>query len=376
MPRRGENIYKRKDGRWEGRIIVEDSRNNGRQYKSVYGKTYKEVKEKMNTVRKTPHVRNSACHVTVAEAALLWLNAGKNTWKSGTYTIYCQMIHKYIIPCLGDILLEKMNNHVMENFLALLMNKEAGKELSKNYLFQICGLVERILGYMKKQCGYEIMIPDNPVAKKTAHQIFLPGEYALSVLEKYLFKNYGNDTCLGILIAFHTGIRLGELSGLMWRDIDMKERVIYIRRNILRVRENGADDSATNHKTQIIEQAPKTCESMRVIPIPSRLYDLLSVSRKEDTAYIISGKRKAWAEPRTIQYRFKKILKECDIEYFNFHMLRHAFATRCVAMGLDIKSLSGILGHSNIQMTLNLYVHPSIQQKRLLMEKYDFSYTL
>lgn len=376
MPRRGENIYKRKDGRWEGRIRVENSRNNGSKYKSVYGKTYKEVKEKMDIARKIPQARNYTHHITIAEAAHMWVNAGRKRWKSGTYTVYYQIIDKYIIPCLGNTLVEKMTNREMENFLVLLMNQKDGKKLSKNYLFQICGLVERILGYINRQYGYDIAIPVNPVVKKTMNPIFLPGEHTLSVLEDYLCKNCEEDTCLGILIAFHTGIRLGELSGLMWQDIDMQERVIYIRRNILRVRENGTNDFGVKNKTQIIEQKPKTCESMRVIPIPSRLYALLLNSKKKDTKYIISGKRKAWAEPRTIQYRFKKILKECNIEYFNFHMLRHAFATRCVAMGLDIKSLSGILGHSNIQMTLNLYVHPTIQQKRQLMEKYEFSYTL
>lgn len=379
MSRRGENIYKRKDGRWEGRIRKQEIQSGNARYKSVYGKTYREVKGKMDTLRQSAAAERPICHVTMAQAADIWIKSGKNKWKSGTCDAYCQIVYKYIIPCLGNILIEEINNQEMEHFLFFLINRKEERKLSKNYLFQICGLTCRILSYMNKRYGYDISIPDNPVSREQPHQIILPGENALSVLEEYLYHNCKDDTCLGILIAFHTGIRLGELSGLMWQDIDMEERVIYIRRNLLRVRENrmsDTNDSTKKHKTRIIEQTPKTCESMRIIPIPPRLYPLLHTYKKDDALYIISGERKNWAEPRTIQYRFHKILKKCGIESFNFHMLRHAFATRCVSMGLDIKSLSGILGHSNIQMTLNLYVHPTMQQKRQLMEKYDFSYTL
>lgn len=108
-----------------------------------------------------------------------------------------------------------------------------------------------------------------------------------------------------------------------------------------------------------------------MIPIPPVLMTLLKNKAKVDSSYIIRGKRKPWAEPRTLQYRFAKILDQCGLEAFNFHMLRHAFATQCIAGGFDVKSLSEILGHSSTQITLNLYVHSSMQRKKQLMKQFE-----
>lgn len=369
MSKRGENIYKRKDGRWEGRIKEKKDSSGGYRYRSIYGKTYKEVKEKINAAKQTPP--DSFCQDTFAQAAWLFMQAGKNDWKPGTYTAYHQLLKKYVLPHLGNARLKDVNSRKLEDFSLLIKEETKEKPLSKNYLSQICEIVRRIIIYMNKRHGKEIPVPVNPITKAHIQQTILPSESTLMVLEEYLFAHCKEDTCLGVLLAFHTGIRIGELSALKWGDIDMKENMIYIRRNLLRVREDGMQNTIGEHTTLVIEQSPKTIDSVRVIPIPPRLIPLIEEYRKEDSMYVISGEKKPWAEPRTIQYRFKNILSKCDIQYFNFHLLRHAFATRCVSKGLDIKSLSEILGHSNVQMTLNLYVHSTLQQKKRLMELYD-----
>ena len=158
-----------------------------------------------------------------------------------------------------------------------------------------------------------------------------------------------------------------EICALTWGDIDLEEGVIYVRRNLQRVK---AADGQKN-STEILLQTPKTGTSLRAIPIPPVLRPLLEAQRRDGESYLIKGKRKLWAEPRTLQYRFAGILKKCGLDGFKFHMLRHAFATRCIARGFDVKSLSEILGHSSIQITLELYVHSNIQRKRQLMEKFD-----
>ncbi|MDD6812577.1 MAG: tyrosine-type recombinase/integrase [Lachnospiraceae bacterium] len=359
MSRRGENIYKRKDGRWEGRLRNPDTLTGTGRYRSVYGKSYKEVKEKMLLFKQEQ--RRKTDNYTLQEAAMLWMESRKNYWKPGTYAAYEQLLIKYIIPYFGEISIEQINNQKMEQFISEINGTE--HFLSQNYLFQICGVVRRILLYMNKTYDSAVTIPNNPVEKWHTQPKIMPLDKSMNRLEQYLLDNCQDDTCLGILIAFHTGIRIGELSALMWKDINMEEEIIYIRRNLIRVKEKNA--------TQVITQDPKTLDSCRVIPIPPKLVPVLRKYQKEDSLYVVSGTKYLWAEPRTIQYRFKSILKKCDIEYFNFHMLRHAFATRCVEMGLDIKSLSEILGHSNIQMTLNLYVHPTMQQKKELMSRYD-----
>lgn len=375
MARRGENIYKRKDGRWEGRIR-RNTAIGGRAYQSVYGKSYREVKDKMYCVKqeiKEEEARRSREDYTMSEASQIWMKAQAVYWKAGTYSAYRQILQKYIIPYMGQISIRQITDRTMMEFATQVNQKEAGT-LSGNYMFQICAMVRRIMIYMNKQYDGSISIPGNPVTVKKSRPIILPCDTSMSRLEDYLYDHCENDTCLGILIALHTGIRIGELSALLWKDIDLEEGILYVRRNMLRVSGGSStkmDKDAEGKNTRIIEQEPKSRDSARIIPLPPSLIPVLKKYRKSESDYVVCGVKNPWAEPRTIQYRFENILKNCQIEYFNFHMLRHVFATRCVAIGLDVKSLSEILGHSNIQMTLNLYVHSTVQQKRLLMQQYD-----
>lgn len=368
MPKRGENIYRRKDGRWEGRIW-KCTASKKKTYQSVYGKSYREVKDKMYQLRQQARPENQSVH-TLSEAAEIWMMSQSVYWKAGTYSAYKRMLQKHIIPYLGNKLINEITNQTLSEFVEKINREQEEGPLSRNYMFQICSMVRRIMIYMSKQYGDGLTIPVNPVNKEQACHVLLPNESTLMTLEKYLYENADQDTCIGILLALHTGIRIGELSALTWRDIDLEEGILYIRRNILRVYvENEEAEKAAI--TQVVEQKPKSSDSVRVIPLPSCLLTPLRDYRKDESAYVISGVKAAWAEPRTIQYRFRNILKQCQIEYFNFHMLRHVFASRCVSMGLDVKSLSEILGHSSIQLTLNLYVHSSLQQKRMLMQQYD-----
>lgn len=306
-----------------------------------------------------------------SEIARLWLESQKNYWKPGTYASYQQLLTKHVLPYWGDIRLHRITNNTMEDFIPYLILNSPKKDLSRNYMSQVCNLVRRILIYFNTRHNSSFFVPVNPVSRDNFHQMILPDEAVLFSLEQYLYSNCEKDTCLGILIAFHTGIRIGELSALTWDDINIEEEMIYIRKNLLRIENLDTVFSAEEKKTQVIEQMPKTSDSFRMVPILPKLIPVLKKYKREDSRYVVSGIHKPWAEPRTIQYRFRSILKKCNIEYFNFHLLRHAFATRCMMMGLDIKSLSEILGHSNIQITLSLYVHSNTQQKKMLMKQYD-----
>lgn len=363
MPKRGENIYKRKDGRWEGRIKKTAACSNERKYKYFYGKTYKEVRQKMEEYRKSPSQTEELPAWNMREASEIWLRNGKPEWKPTTYRVYRQAIDKYVIPILGTMKINKINVQILEKFR--LQIEEGNASLSHNYQCYICALVRRILFHAKNKYGCEIQVPALSVARNKKNRIELPGDYSLAVLENYLLQNSADDTCLGILIALYTGIRIGELCALMWEDIDLEEQVIHIRKNLQRTMET---EGGTN-KTKVVLLNPKTANSLRFIPIPPALCGLMK-DRKKSTGFIISGVRKEWIDIRTLQYRFKQILRQCGIGYFNFHMLRHAFATRCIAMGVDMKSLSEILGHSSVQITMSLYVHPTIQQKKQQMDKF------
>lgn len=381
MPRRGMNIYKRKDGRWEGRIKKEGAKKDRRCYRSVYGKTYTEVKKRMEILKTEISAEISAdatgeapsggkMQGTVREAVSLWLKERGPYWKKTTYAAYSQIARKYILPRLGDVLLASVDEERIEGFILEIRQE---KELSNRYLRNICALVVRVMKYMKKRHHFKGEIPENPLSVEKQRDKHLPGAKSLGVLEQYLTRKAGagDGTSLGILTVFYTGMRIGEICALTWADIDLEESVIYIRRNLQRVK---TDDGQKNN-TMILLQTPKTGTSCRMIPIPPVLLPLLKKQKQDSGQYLIKGKRKPWAEPRTLQYRFTRILKECGVEYFNFHMLRHAFATHCIAEGFDVKSLSEILGHSNVQITLNLYVHSSMERKRRLMEQFkDYLY--
>lgn len=372
MPRRGINIYKRKDGRWEGRIKKENTNyaagSVSQKYISIYGRTYTEVKNKMDELKSNKQAEERA-YCTLEEVMKIWLKERNIKWKQTTYATYCQMTNKYIIPLLGSVRINCVNEQTIESFLSKIRKTENGSILSDSYLRNICAVMLRAMSYVKKKYCYGISIPENLITPVRQGQIILPRERDMAVLEKYLLDHAKEDTCLGILIAFYTGIRIGEVCALTWKDVNLEEEVIYIRKNLQRVKAENTKEG----NTQILIQTPKTTTSFRIIPIPPVLFPYLYKYQKDDDQYIIKGKKKNWTEPRTLQYRFAQILEKCRIENFNFHMLRHAFATRCVEKGFDIKSLSEILGHSSIQITLNLYVHSNMQRKKQLMEKFDIS---
>ena len=367
MPRRGMNIYKRKDGRWEGRIKKEGA-GEGRSYQSIYGKTYTEVKIQMEAVKtESPSNGEKEQDGTVGEAASLWLKERSPYWKKTTYAAYFHITCKYILPKLENVSLNCLDDERIEGFLLEIRQE---KELSSRYQRNICALILRIMKYMKKRHHCKAEIPENPLSPEKQKEKQIPGEKNLAILEQYLTEQagQGEETCLGILTAFYTGLRIGEICALTWNDIDLEESVIHIRRNLQRVKSN---DGQKNNSTMILLQTPKTDTSCRTIPIPPVLLPLLKKRRQNCGEYLIKGKKKPWAEPRTLQYRFTSILKACGLERFNFHMLRHAFATHCIAGGFDVKSLSEILGHSSVQITMNLYVHSNMQRKRQLMEQFD-----
>ncbi|MBD5463095.1 MAG: site-specific integrase [Lachnospiraceae bacterium] len=372
MPKRGINIYKRKDGRWEGRIKKEDAEYAvgcaSRKYISVYGKTYTEVKSKMEKMKRSRKVGGKNRH-TLEETMNIWLKERSSRWKQTTYATYCQMANKYIIPLLGNVQIDCVDEQMIEQFLSEIDKAKHGSPLSDSYLRNICAVMLRAMSYVRKKYHYDMDIPENLITPVRQSQIILPKKQDMAVLEKYLLENSENDTCLGILTAFYTGIRIGEVCALTWDDVNLSDEVIYVRKNLQRVKSDDTKDG----NTQILIQTPKTSTSFRIIPIPPILLCHLKEHKKGDGQYIIKGKKKPWTEPRTLQYRFAQILQKCRIDNFNFHMLRHAFATQCVEQGFDVKSLSEILGHSSIQVTLNLYVHSNMQRKKQLMEKFDIS---
>ncbi len=172
-----------------------------------------------------------------------------------------------------------------------------------------------------------------------------------------------DSTKLGFYLCLSTGLRIGELCALRWKNIDIQQKILRVTSTIKRIK---TSDMHSTTKTELMITAPKSLSSIRDIPLPEKLAEMLLSFKQADEKFLLSGSNEP-VEPRTMQYRFNKYAEKLKLSYSNPHVLRHTFATHCIELGFDIKTLSEILGHSNVEITLNRYVHSSEERKRLQM---------
>lgn len=360
MAKTGSNIYRRKDGRYEGRVPYGKSVCRKSGYIYVYGSTLKEVKKKMRELKEAVEPDMIGDMATVKAYAQEWLGKRKMQWKPTTYDTYRRLVDRYIIPILGDYKIEEVTAEVLETFVGEIQ-KNSSKSLSDGYQKYVCSMARQILEFASEQEQVPMPLPPLPEFKVKRNSTQLPGEKEFEMLKNYLAKHAEDATCLGILVAMYTGIRIGELCALRWKDIDLDAGSLTINSNLQRVR---IYENQKNKKTQVCMQKPKTRQSFRTVPLPDSLLQILQEKKREPEVYLIPGKKQEWTDVRTMQYRFASILKKCELEPFRFHMLRHAFASRCIWKGCDVKSLSEVLGHSSVRITMDIYVHSSMKQKK------------
>lgn len=369
MAKRGENIHKRKDGRWEGRIIIDRDTTGKAIYKSIYGKSYSEVKQKLVNKIKKQELTNdlnteSYREYLFKDVLILWLKNNRIKFKGATENKYQYLIDTHIIPALGDIKLSKISAITVNNFLEnKLLNGRIDKNggLSNSYVKTMMQIITSTLNFateenMCKPLSSRIIKP-----KTEIRSIKILTPYEQKKLEQELIIDM-DCTKLGILISLYAGLRIGEICALKWENIDLNNQVICIRSTIARV----LDDSK---KSILIIDKPKTKSSTRDIPIASLLLPYLYEMNKKRSSDFVVSDRSDFISPRTYEYRYHKILKKSGLPPINYHALRHSFATRCIEVGVDVKSLSEMLGHSNVSITLNTYVHSSMDLKRSQIEK-------
>ena len=369
MSKKGENIRKRKDGRWEGRYKRGRKENGELIYGSVYGKTYREVKEKMRvamTVPKDVKPPIASAEMTFAILLRKWQESNEIRLKGGTKTRYENLINSHIIPELGELKLSEISATTINGFLTTKLMKgrlDGSGPLSPSYVRSIALVITSALNYAVAE-GY-MQAFKNKINKPTITKSELPilSLENQKVLEQHL-KAELTPTSIGILISLYTGLRIGEICALCWNDINLNTRTIYVRHTVSRVKSAGTDS-----KTELILDEPKTASSKRVVPIPSPLFNAILDYRRDATSIYVVSSTDSFVSPRTYDARFHRVLSDCHIEDLNYHGLRHTFATRCIEAGVDVKSLSEILGHANVSITLNTYVHSSLEMKKSQLEK-------
>lgn len=286
-----------------------------------------------------------------------WLKYKKNTVKKSTYYNYSYSVAKYLYPSFAGKNITKIKNY--NNFI-----EELSDTLSPKTVRDIVTKLKEIINFYEEEHNTKLNIKKMSLPKMNKKEIQILSNKEKQKLEKYCIEQNSLKS-LGILICLNTGLRIGEVCALRWENVDFETRRIHVEKTIERIY------SKEENKTIVIIDTPKSITSVRTIPINSKLYNILKQIRgkSKKTDFVLTGSSEHYVEPRNYQYHFKEILKRSKVKKYKFHTLRHTFATNCIEAGMDIKSLSEILGHADVSITLNIYVHSSDKAKRKYLEK-------
>ena len=362
MSRRGENIYKRGDGRWEGRYIRGRTPEGRAQYGYVYAATYSACREKRRQrLQELPREITPSNNMTLPEAVELFFTEReqKRKLKESTVSRYRYMVRRYIQPQLGAAPLYTLT----EERVAAFYQRLQGQGLSPKSARDAGVLLRAILRTATKRgCFCTGINAELPVCKKRHVEIFTEPEI---VRLAHHIVDEPDLTGLGILLALNSGLRLGELCALRWSDIDLHAGFLRVEREVQRLYEKGC--------TKLIVQPPKSESSLRRIPLPADILSLLAAHKPKTAGSVclLTGTA-APLEPRTMQNRYRALLKRAGVPYRNFHALRHTYATRCIEQNVDVKSVSEMLGHSDVRITLQTYVHVSLRYKQQAVQSICF----
>ena len=295
-----------------------------------------------------------------------WVDSKQIGWKESTRIRYQNTITLYLLPQFGHRRVAGIGRDEVESFvIQLLMGQgPSGKTLAEKTVSFILSVLKQIFQYAKDELDIPVAdLKSISVRQRTKPlRVFSLAEQ--QVLTQFL-RQRGRTSDIGILLALYTGLRIGELCALTWKDISLDEQTLYVRHTMQRLQ--SLEDR--EKKTYVQISAPKSACSVRQIPLPAELSQLLEERKCEPDCYFLTGSRDFYVEPRTMENRFKAVCQACNITGATFHTCRHTFATRCIELGFDVKSLSEILGHASVGITMNRYVHPSMEYKRENMKR-------
>ncbi len=364
MSRKGENIYKRKDNRWEARYIKGYGEDGQARYGYLYAQSYREAREKLERTKVSLALgesQDSICSPRFSAYCDEWLEINRHKITESSYVKYAAVIGKHIKTRLGGLRAEAITTAVISRFTDGLLYENG---LSSKTVRDVLTILGSILKYAKKKIGAKM--PDieiiYPKCTKSEMRVLSRAEqerlmaFLLTDMDEYKF---------GVLLALITGMRIGELCALRWENVSFEDRCIRVRATMQRLHDSGGYNN-----TKVIISNPKSENSARVIPLTDYALMLCRQFCSYDTkAFVLTGDSEKFCEPRKMQYRFARITEQLGLRGVHFHSLRHTFATRCVEVGFELKSLSEILGHASPKITLERYVHSSIELKRDNMQK-------
>ena len=366
MARKGENIYKRKDGRWEGRYAQGRDASGKLLYGSVYGRSYAEVKERLAPMRAKALERQIGARFrgTYREWALRWLAGKVPQLKPSSYAVYYTAMHVHILPALGDKRLRLLEEADAETFVGILREKglSAGT---------IRGIVQVLRASLQKAVKAR-MLPFNP-----CEDVALPRRdrkpirsLTLAQQRKLELTAMQHPNGLPVILALYTGMRVGEICALKWENVDLKAGYIHVMQTVQRIRQFDGRES----RSKLLFGTPKSEKSRRSIPMGTNLRTYLMAQAFQAQGEYLVHVNGNVTEPRTVEYRFGVLLKLAGLDRVSFHTLRHTFATRAIESGADITNLSSLLGHASVTLTLETYTDSHVGARKTIMLKLDKSF--
>lgn len=348
MPKRGNNIYRRADGRWEGRLYYKGTG----KYRSVYGKTMTEAREKLNRLKNEAFTPSRNCHFLVSDIMGMWLESRKSHIKESSYASYKNKLDKHINSFFIGICYSALTAEMLETFIT----QKTSEGLSGKYVADIVIMIKSAARWAESTHNYLNQVKNVQLPKIVRHETEALTNQEQSQLINYLHGNT-DPTAISIKLAIYTGLRIGELCALQWADIDMRNGILKVSKTVQRI-------STHNEKSKTIVKitAPKSDTSVREIPLPAFLMSELEAVKGKDNDFIVSGSDNL-IEPRSFTNRYKSVLKKAGLSSRKFHSIRHTFATNALQQGFDVKTLSEILGHSEANVTMRVYLHSSMERK-------------
>ena len=366
MAKHGENIHKRKDGRWEGRYIK--ARTDGRKavWGYIYGATYAEVRQRLIQKKaECGFYQLSGTEMTFEELAGQWLASASLRLKESTLVHYHYTLQRYLFPVFGGWQVKNFSERLLEQGMLQVIAPadHRHRPLGASSARECLTMLRRICKYaahlrLIRPMEICVSLPQTKSAKIQPLSKEEQGRMELFICKAPTARK------VGLMLQMQLGLRIGEVCGLQWGDFDLKAGTLTVQHTVSRI-------STRDGHTKVVIQSPKTRSSRREVPIPRNLIKMLQSLRgdAEPEVWFLSGNAEKPVEPRCYRKSIQIYLRQAAVRKVRPHTLRHTFATTCLQAGCDIKTLSEFLGHANPNVTLQRYVHSNLRQMRLEIDR-------
>lgn len=294
---------------------------------------------------------------TFQEVSKIWCDAKRPIVKHSTMCAYLLTLQTHLLPWFGTM------ETIVECDVQQFVIDKCASGLARKTVRDMVAVLKSIVKYGNKHGIFHFEEWEIEYPTDTENKL-LP---TLSLNHQRILMNHlieqPTQQNIGVLLALCTGMRIGEVCALQWEDVDFTQKIITVRHTVGRIY------NCEFKTTERIHTSPKTKNSCREIPISKQLFQSLKTVRRQSQSPYVVGTSTQSKEPRSYRDYFSRLLKRLNIPHLVFHGLRHTFATRCIESQCDYKTVSVILGHSNVATTLNLYVHPNISQKKRCIDR-------